>query len=98
MAGWYNGDPASLYGQTQNSVRLGGIPATLIGRFSFEEFSLDGSSFDASESGPGTSVSFGTFLIQGSPDCPDTDGGVDDCVDGCPEDPNKTEPATAGAG
>ena len=100
MAGWYNGGPSDLAGQTRFSGRLGNY-ATFIGRFSFpEEFSLDGSSFECAwNQGPGTSVSFGTFLIQGSPDCPDSDGdGANDCVDGCPEDPNKTEPGDCGCG
>ena len=100
MAGWYNGDPSALTGQTRFSGRLGNY-ATFIGRFSFpEEFSLDGSSFECAwNQGPGTSVSFGTFLIQGSPDCPDSDDdGANDCEDGCPEDPNKTDPGDCGCG
>ena len=100
-AGWYNGNPTSLNGKTQISGRLGGIPATFIGRFSFpEEFSLDGSSFECTwNQGLGTPAIQASFFVTENPGCPDTDDdGVDDCVDGCPEDPNKTEPGDCGCG
>ena len=107
LAGWFNGDPISLNGQAQISGRLGGIRATLIGRFSFyEEFSLEGSSFTCAwNKGLGTPVSFGEFLIQEPdcpfdlPKCPDSDGdGVPDDWDECPADPNKVFPGICGCG
>ena len=100
MAGWYNGSPPNLNGKTQNSGRLGNL-VTLIGRFSAtEEFSLEGSSLDCTwNQGLGTPAIQASFLVTENPGCPDTDDdGVDDCVDGCPEDPNKTEPGDCGCG
>ena len=100
MAGWYNTSPDSLNGQTQNSGRLGNL-VTFIGRFSLpEEFSLEGFSFECTwNQGLGTPGIQGAFTITGSPDCPDSDDdGANDCEDGCPEDPNKTDPGDCGCG
>ena len=100
LAGWYNGFPPNLNGQAQYSARLGNL-VTFIGRFSFPEaFSLEGSSFECTwNQGSGTPGTQESFIITGSPDCPDSDDdGANDCEDGCPEDPNKTEPGDCGCG
>jgi hypothetical protein len=39
------------------------------------------------------------LVVYNSGSCPDTDGdGVNDCLDGCPNDPNKTAPGICGCG
>jgi len=49
--------------------------------------------------GTPTTVTFTGVDVPGGSNCPDTDGdGVDDCLDGCPNDPAKVTPGQCGCG
>ncbi|NUP95561.1 MAG: thrombospondin type 3 repeat-containing protein [Planctomycetaceae bacterium] len=49
--------------------------------------------------GTPTTITFTGVDVPGGSNCPDSDGdGVNDCLDGCPNDPNKIAPGQCGCG